>query len=192
MDIPNNSVGGGGDNVPRIRNLHPSQLSPDHPYGSIQGHDDHIPIERTMSSISERIGEFVGSYSRTSMTFMAENLAVPNGPLVSLLGEYTVYDILTYPKSNSWMMKRINIRLFHQGLFQESLQNSLCHDYPESNQDQVVVLPMNTHRYYFRILIKCYLQEVWVLWLMITDLKRILLLPESPLILNPSLTRLIS
>lgn len=83
MDIPNSVGGGGGSGAPRIRNLHPSQLSPDHPYGSIQDHDEHIPIERTMSSISGRIGDFVGSYSRTSMMFMAENLAVPNGPFVS-------------------------------------------------------------------------------------------------------------
>ncbi|KAI9361392.1 transmembrane amino acid transporter protein-domain-containing protein [Pilaira anomala] len=71
MDIPNNSRTE-ESNVPRIRNLHPSQLSPDHPY------EDHIPIERTMSSFSERLGSFVGSYSRTSMMFMAENLTVPN------------------------------------------------------------------------------------------------------------------
>lgn len=85
MDIPNseNIPRESGGNVPRIRNLHPSQLSPDHPYGAIQ--EEHIPIERTMSSFSERLGSFVGSYSRTSMMFMAENLAVPNGPLVSTL-----------------------------------------------------------------------------------------------------------
>ena len=77
MDIPN---GGSESNVPRIRNLHPSQLSPEHPYGAIN--EDHVPIERTMSSFSERLGSFVGSYSRTSMMFMAENLAVPNGPLL--------------------------------------------------------------------------------------------------------------
>ncbi|GAN04473.1 transporter [Mucor ambiguus] len=77
MDIPNNNS---DSNVPRIRNLHPSQLSPEHPYGAIN--EDHIPIERTMSSFSERLGSFVGSYSRTSMMFMAENLAVPNGPLL--------------------------------------------------------------------------------------------------------------
>ncbi|KAL9539255.1 hypothetical protein MBANPS3_010370 [Mucor bainieri] len=77
MDIPNNNS---DSNVPRIRNLHPSQLSPEHPYGAIN--EEHIPIERTMSSFSERLGSFVGSYSRTSMMFMAENLAVPNGPLL--------------------------------------------------------------------------------------------------------------
>jgi hypothetical protein len=76
MDIPN-IPRGTDSNVPRIRNLHPSQLSPDH------GGDEHIPIERTMSSFSERLGSFVGSYSRTSMMFMAENLAVPNAPFVS-------------------------------------------------------------------------------------------------------------
>ncbi|CEP15701.1 hypothetical protein [Parasitella parasitica] len=78
MDIPNGD--NSGSNVPRIRNLHPSQLSPEHSYGAIS--EDHIPIERTMSSFSERLGSFVGSYSRTSMMFMAENLAVPNGPLL--------------------------------------------------------------------------------------------------------------
>lgn len=85
MDIPNNNSiprSESGGHAPRIRNLHPSQLSPDHPYGAIQ--DEHIPIERTLSSFSERLGSFVGSYSRTSMMFMAENLAVPNGPLVRI------------------------------------------------------------------------------------------------------------
>ncbi|KAI8067685.1 transmembrane amino acid transporter protein-domain-containing protein [Gilbertella persicaria] len=79
MDIPNKTHN--SSNVPRIRNLHPSQLSPEHPYGSIHHVDEHIPIERTTSTLSERIGDFVGSYSRTSMMFMAENLAVPNGPV---------------------------------------------------------------------------------------------------------------
>lgn len=78
MDIPSNSPKG-DSNVPRIRNLHPSQFTPDH-YGAIQ--DDAIPIERTVSSFSERIGSFVGSYSRTSLMFMAENLAVPSNPLL--------------------------------------------------------------------------------------------------------------
>ncbi|KAI8982972.1 transmembrane amino acid transporter protein-domain-containing protein [Pilobolus umbonatus] len=78
MDIPSNSPKG-ESNVPRIRNLHPSQFTPDH-YGTIQ--EDAIPIERTVSSFSERIGSFVGSYSRTSLMFMAENLAVPSNPLL--------------------------------------------------------------------------------------------------------------
>ena len=87
MDIPDNENnfiprGESGSNVPRIRNLHPSQQQHDQAYGAIP--DEHIPIERTMSSFSERLGSFVGSYSRTSMMFMAENLAVPNGPLVSV------------------------------------------------------------------------------------------------------------
>lgn len=82
MEIPEG--GQPSTNVPRIRNIHPSQLTPaDHTYGAIQD-DEHIPIERTKSSISERFGSFVGSYSRTSMMFMAENLAVPNGPLVNI------------------------------------------------------------------------------------------------------------
>ncbi|KAI8332178.1 transmembrane amino acid transporter protein-domain-containing protein [Choanephora cucurbitarum] len=82
MDIPNSiNRSQSNSNVPRIRNLHPSQLSPDHPYGSVQVGDDHIPIHRTASTLSERIGDFVGSYSRTSMMFMAENLAVPNGSM---------------------------------------------------------------------------------------------------------------
>ncbi|KAG1453008.1 hypothetical protein G6F56_007674 [Rhizopus delemar] len=74
MDIPNDK---GGDHVPRIRNIHPSQLSPDHQYGATDLLEDSVPIERTTSTISERFGSFVGSYSRTSMMFMAENLAVP-------------------------------------------------------------------------------------------------------------------
>ncbi|KAI7908238.1 transmembrane amino acid transporter protein-domain-containing protein [Cokeromyces recurvatus] len=84
MDIPDNN-----NNIPRIRNLHPSQLSPDHLYGTIQGHQDEstIPIERTVSTFSERINDFVGSYSRTSMMFMAENLAVPNGSLLDEEGD---------------------------------------------------------------------------------------------------------
>ncbi|PHZ15739.1 uncharacterized protein RHIMIDRAFT_224050 [Rhizopus microsporus ATCC 52813] len=79
MDIPNNN---NGDNVPRIRNIHPSQLSPDHHYGATDHFDEHIPIERTTSTFSERLGSFVGSYSRTSMMFMAENLTVPNGSIL--------------------------------------------------------------------------------------------------------------
>lgn len=81
MDIPNNN---NGDNVPRIRNIHPSQLSPDHHYGATDHFDEHIPIERTTSTFSERLESFVGSYSRTSMMFMAENLTVPNGSIVSV------------------------------------------------------------------------------------------------------------
>jgi hypothetical protein len=143
MNIPNststNSVGGGGDNVPRIRNLHPSQFSPDHPYGSIQSHDEHIPIERTMSSISERIGDFVGSYSRTSMMFMAENLAVPNGPLVKFcFDQYLLFFFWHVFLTNvNNRTKRINTRPFHQDLLQESLQNNL---YPASKQDPAAVV----------------------------------------------------
>lgn len=79
MDIPSDK----GGNVPRIRNIHPSQLSPDHHYGATDLLEDSVPIERTTSTLSERFGSFVGSYSRTSMMFMAENLAVPNTSLVS-------------------------------------------------------------------------------------------------------------
>ncbi|KAI9259333.1 transmembrane amino acid transporter protein-domain-containing protein [Sporodiniella umbellata] len=68
MDIPDHDE----DHTPRIRNIHPSQLTPD--YGAVFGD----PIERTASTFSERIGDFAGSYSRTSMMFMAENLTVPS------------------------------------------------------------------------------------------------------------------
>ncbi|KAG0749701.1 hypothetical protein G6F57_004277 [Rhizopus arrhizus] len=78
MDIPSDK----GGNVPRIRNIHPSQLSPDHHYGATDLLEDSVPIERTTSTLSERFGSFVGSYSRTSMMFMAENLAVPNTSLL--------------------------------------------------------------------------------------------------------------
>ncbi|KAL0094250.1 transmembrane amino acid transporter protein-domain-containing protein [Phycomyces blakesleeanus] len=83
MDIPNrlSRVVSDGEDVPRIRNLHPSQMSPnEHPYNyGTTPQDDHLLVERMPSnSISERIGSFVGSYSRTSMMYLAENLAVPS------------------------------------------------------------------------------------------------------------------
>lgn len=76
MDIP--------DNTPRIRNLHPSQMIFPQSYGSIP-ESSTIPITRTRSSISERISEFAGSYSRASMTFMAENLTVPVSNISTLV-----------------------------------------------------------------------------------------------------------
>jgi vesicular inhibitory amino acid transporter len=81
MDIPNSSKG--DSNVPRIRNLHPSQLSPQntHSYGAT--FQDELPTGEHGGSFTERLGSFVGSYSRTSLMFMAENLAVPNGPMVT-------------------------------------------------------------------------------------------------------------
>ncbi|KAG0168228.1 hypothetical protein DFQ28_000828 [Apophysomyces sp. BC1034] len=76
MDIPNSWRSrdpSNGDEVPRIRNIHPSQLSPHHnDYGAMP-QDDEAP-----HSFSDRLGSFVGSYSRTSLMFMAENLVVPS------------------------------------------------------------------------------------------------------------------
>ncbi|ORX60676.1 hypothetical protein DM01DRAFT_1317329 [Hesseltinella vesiculosa] len=69
MDIPQPS-----DNIPRLRNLHPSQLS----YGALSnlsGEEYGAEVDHT-GSFSDRLGNFVHSYSRTSMNFMAENLAV--------------------------------------------------------------------------------------------------------------------
>lgn len=91
------------------------------------------------------------------------------------------------------MMKKTNTRPFHQDMFQESLQSNPCHICHELKPSQAIMgVPMNTHRYYFRIWIKCYRREVWVLWLMIIGLKHIMLLPKSLHLLSPSLTRLIS
>ncbi|KAI8370468.1 transmembrane amino acid transporter protein-domain-containing protein [Radiomyces spectabilis] len=81
MDIPSNrDSSNGGQDIPRIRNLHPSQLSPDqHQYYGATYHEDMGSMERTnTNTLSERIGSFVGSYSRTSLLFMAENLAIPS------------------------------------------------------------------------------------------------------------------
>ncbi|KAI9498695.1 transmembrane amino acid transporter protein-domain-containing protein [Zychaea mexicana] len=90
MDIPNRdsrTSPSNSENIPRIRNLHPSHLSPDlndsyhtvhspH-YGATPLDNGVLPGRLSGSSLSERIGSFVGSYSRTSLMFMAENLAVP-------------------------------------------------------------------------------------------------------------------
>lgn len=122
MDIPEG--GQQSSNVPRIRNIHPSQLPPDQSYGAIQG-DEPIPIERTKSSISERFGSFVGSYSRTSMMFMAENLAVPNGPLVRNNKSLCFFFLkLKRGICCSSMTKKTNILGSLQDLFQESRQNN--------------------------------------------------------------------
>lgn len=127
MDIPNGERGD-NSNVPRIRNLHPSQLTPTDHYGAIHHEEEHIPIERTASTFSERLGSFVGSYSRTSMMFMAENLAVPNGPLVSIESFLFLLNIYTknYPTSST-TKKKINIQPFHLVLFQGFHQKLLCH-----------------------------------------------------------------
>ncbi|KAI8069631.1 transmembrane amino acid transporter protein-domain-containing protein [Gongronella butleri] len=77
MDIPKSNE----QNIPRLRNLHPSQFS----YGALSNADEEYgtPVDSFPTSgngsFSERVGSFVHSYSRTSMNFMAENVAVtPN------------------------------------------------------------------------------------------------------------------
>ncbi|KAI9258924.1 transmembrane amino acid transporter protein-domain-containing protein [Phascolomyces articulosus] len=89
MDIPNRSSPSNNESIPRIRNLHPSHLSPDpndsyHSYGATPL-DTTNGIEERLSgnSLSDRIGSFVGSYSRTSLMFMAENVAVPSSASTS-------------------------------------------------------------------------------------------------------------
>lgn len=82
MDIPSTD---NNESAPRIRNLHPSHISPDQQhlyrydsYGATsQDIIGAIPERLSGTSLSERIGSFVGSYSRTSLMFMAENLTVP-------------------------------------------------------------------------------------------------------------------
>jgi len=175
MDIPNNN--NSDSNVPRIRNLHPSQLSPEHPYGAIN--EDHIPIERTMSSFSERLGSFVGSYSRTSMMFMAENLAVPNGPLVSVCLAMAVCARLVTPCVYSLTTKKTSILRSRRVMFQESHQKPLCHGCPESNQAQVQALPMNILPCCFRIWTRFCRLEASAPWLMTIVSKHILLQLKS-------------
>ncbi|KAG2217842.1 hypothetical protein INT45_008139 [Circinella minor] len=85
MDIPNQSSPSNNDSIPRIRNLHPSHISPDpndsgH-YGATLDTTRGIEEQLSGNSLSERIGSFVGSYSRTSMMFMAENVAVPSSTI---------------------------------------------------------------------------------------------------------------
>ncbi|KAI7872399.1 transmembrane amino acid transporter protein-domain-containing protein [Spinellus fusiger] len=69
-----------GDNVPRIRNLHPSQMSPNDSsfYYGTTPQEGYLVERMPSNTLSERIGSFVGSYSRTSMMYLAENLAVPS------------------------------------------------------------------------------------------------------------------
>lgn len=86
MDIPKQNRRASEEGVPRIRNIHPSQLS----YGATSsGHqeahgypeeDDPTGLTRSITggSFSDRLGSFMTSYSKTSMNFMAENLSVPH------------------------------------------------------------------------------------------------------------------
>jgi vesicular inhibitory amino acid transporter len=64
------------------RNIHPSQFArPDQYQESLGPHydpeTDTFLGDSPQSSFKQKIGSFVGSYSRTSMTFMAENLSIP-------------------------------------------------------------------------------------------------------------------
>ncbi|CAM0135611.1 unnamed protein product [Umbelopsis sp. WA50703] len=63
------------------RNIHPSQISrSDQQYQSLDARYD-LESDPVLSgspqSFQQKLGSFVGSYSRTSMMFMAENLSVP-------------------------------------------------------------------------------------------------------------------
>ncbi|KAG2184299.1 hypothetical protein INT44_009314 [Umbelopsis vinacea] len=63
------------------RNIHPSQFArPDQHHESLGPHYDpetDMFLSGSPQSLKQKIGSFVGSYSRTSMTFMAENLSIP-------------------------------------------------------------------------------------------------------------------
>jgi hypothetical protein len=76
---PNND--GGAPRLQAPRNIHPSQFSrSDQHYESVNPQYDpeaDMMLSGSPQSFKHKIGSFVGSYSRTSMTFMAENLSVP-------------------------------------------------------------------------------------------------------------------
>lgn len=117
MDIPSPNRSGSASTTeiaPRLRNLHPSHLSPDHQsqylYGAVSQENGAIPERLSGSSFTERIGSFVGSYSRTSLMFMAENLTVPgSGQLVTVLLSSMSSDLLlTRWKLSSWMKRKID------------------------------------------------------------------------------------
>lgn len=91
MDIPNAHTrltrsSTTEQDVPRIRNLHPQHMSAttSH-YGTAPLATGELPSRLSGTSLSDRVGSFVGSYSRTSLMYMAENLAVPapSTPVVS-------------------------------------------------------------------------------------------------------------
>jgi hypothetical protein len=126
MDIPESSSSQPA--APRIRNLHPSQLTPTDHYGTIGHEQDHIPIERTTSTFSERLGSFVGSYSRTSMMFMAENLAVPTSVSCCSRQKASIGSLpLTFLSSSTTMKKKTNIQPFRLVMFHGFHQKILCH-----------------------------------------------------------------
>jgi hypothetical protein len=85
MDIPSYTERGEADSIP---NLHPSQRSPSH-YTNTNTNTNTAATEDNVtttilgtptstSSFSDRIGSFVGSCSRTSLMYMAENVTVSN------------------------------------------------------------------------------------------------------------------
>ncbi|KAI8391743.1 transmembrane amino acid transporter protein-domain-containing protein [Radiomyces spectabilis] len=75
MDIPVKDT-----DALRIPNLHPDQRSSlhsrEHDYGTIGDSGIRAGGEEICSSFSERLESFVGSYSRTSLMYMAENVAI--------------------------------------------------------------------------------------------------------------------
>ncbi|KAI8344155.1 transmembrane amino acid transporter protein-domain-containing protein [Chlamydoabsidia padenii] len=107
MDIPKHNGRTSEEGVPRIRNIHPSQLS----YGATSsGHqdgyeqDDPTGLTRSITggSFSDRLGSFVSSYSKTSMNFMAENLSVPNSAsMEDYMSSYSGYRPLSHDGQQS-------------------------------------------------------------------------------------------
>lgn len=82
MDIPSYTERGEADSIP---NLHPSQRSPSHYINTNAAAATEGNVTTTIlgtptstSSFSDRIGSFVGSCSRTSLMYMAENVTVSN------------------------------------------------------------------------------------------------------------------
>jgi hypothetical protein len=70
-----------------IPNLHPSHRYSDH------HEEEEVDVEDVLStSLHSRVESFIGSYSRTSLMHMAENVVVGNEGMVSYYDNYCFHD----------------------------------------------------------------------------------------------------
>lgn len=66
------------------KELHIPNLHPSHRTTTSHSQDDYEDTTELGRSFQSRIGSFVGSYSRTSLMHMAENVVVSDGNMVKL------------------------------------------------------------------------------------------------------------